>query len=1101
MDFAKNYARLNAAQKQAVDLIDGPLMVVAGPGTGKTQLLSMRVANILRKTDVSAGNILCLTFTESGAANMTARMAELFGPDAYRVAVHTFHSFGSEIINHHGQYFYNGANFSAADDITSREILEEILRELPHSSPLSSQMNGQFTYLGDVATAISALKKSGLTPDEAHQVLRQNAAFDTFATPILRKVFTDRISKSTIDLARRTFDDLKNYDETKLDFATEPPLSQLLSASLERAIVDAETSDKTAPLTMWKKSWLSKNDAGEIVLTDEKLCEKLIEVTDVYDKYLRKMTTESMYDFDDMILRVTHALEIFPELKYDLQEQFQYILVDEFQDTNDAQMRLLRALTDYDARPNVMVVGDDDQAIFRFQGADISNIQTFSQSYKDVKTVVLTENYRSAKPVLDVATHVISQADERLATLADINKTLTVNVKNTDAEVSQITADDAGGECNFVATEIAQNIADGAAPESIAVIARRHADLANLLPFLTAKNVAVDYEREMDVLASPPIEQLEIVARIVQYIAASMPVEADELLPRMLAFPAWQISPRKIWELSLDARKSHKSWLETMLTFDESTTGIAEWLIRMAAESQNEPLEVMIDHLFGRDDQIADDNTDDEPFSSQKSTFVSPLKSYFFATENLAKSPEIYLEFLSDISTLRRITRDYHPERKQLLADFIGLIDTYRDMGQTIRTTRKFQTGGRVQLLTAHKAKGLEFDTVYVINASSQNWGEKSRSRGSLIKFPRNMPFVLSGDSNDERIRLLFVALTRAKRRLVISMHAANDAGKEMLPLEYLLDAKLSAKTLQSATIAESTFNLETAWHAPITAIAGDMRELLAETLARYKLSATHLNNFIDVADGGPQKWLMQNLLRFPQAKSPAAAFGTAIHAALQRAHLHLSATGNLKPLEDVLGDFANVLGIESMTDRDYDFYHQKGIDVLSVFYDQRAETFAPEQIVERNFGSENIVVDGARLSGAVDLIQVDRETKTIRVTDYKTGKAAKSWHGRTDWEKIKLRKYRQQLMFYKLLIEQSREFTGYCVTSGVLEFVEPVGGEIVQLEMTYDDAEMTEFRKLIVAVWAKIQSLDLPQIDDFSQDFAGMCEFEISLIEKEVTS
>ena len=128
--FKTRYNKLNSAQKEAVDTIDGPLLVVAGPGTGKTELLSMRAANILRATDTLPENILCLTFTDSGANAMRARLASIIGTDAYKVAIQTFHSFGTEIINHHSEYFYRGADFSPADEVATYSILTDIFEEL-----------------------------------------------------------------------------------------------------------------------------------------------------------------------------------------------------------------------------------------------------------------------------------------------------------------------------------------------------------------------------------------------------------------------------------------------------------------------------------------------------------------------------------------------------------------------------------------------------------------------------------------------------------------------------------------------------------------------------------------------------------------------------------------------------------------------------------------------------------------------------------------------------------------------------------------------------------------------------------------------------------
>ncbi|EDK72663.1 Superfamily I DNA and RNA helicases-like protein [candidate division TM7 genomosp. GTL1] len=189
--FASRYATLNAAQKQAVDTIDGPVMVIAGPGTGKTELLSLRVANILQKTDARAQNILCLTFTESGAAAMRKRLLDLMGPEAYHVAIHTFHGFGTEIINSNPNYFYHGAYFRPADELASYEVLQGIFEKLPHDNPLATRMNEEYTQLKDTQTAISELKRSGLTPDELLKLLDHNDAFIEYAEPVVQKVFAE----------------------------------------------------------------------------------------------------------------------------------------------------------------------------------------------------------------------------------------------------------------------------------------------------------------------------------------------------------------------------------------------------------------------------------------------------------------------------------------------------------------------------------------------------------------------------------------------------------------------------------------------------------------------------------------------------------------------------------------------------------------------------------------------------------------------------------------------------------------------------------------------------------------------------------------------
>ncbi|MGE5309992.1 MAG: ATP-dependent helicase [Sphaerimonospora mesophila] len=1087
-NFSRNYQLLNAAQRSAVDRIDGPVMVVAGPGTGKTQLLAMRVGNILQQTDTEPGNILCLTFTESAAANMTERMAAIFGPTAYQVSVNTFHGLGSEIIGRYSEHFYNGAIFQPADELTTGQIIQEILAELPHSNPLSKMFNDQFTYLNKVTSAISHIKRAGLLPHELQLLLEQNLAFCHHIAPQIRETFADRISKKTIPAARTFLDSIETAQQQyqKLAFVSEPPLANVVESSLRAAVEAAELTDKTSTLTAWKRTMLETDDSGDSVLRDQKKTETLASVNVVYEQYLKQMDTHQLYDYDDMILRVIHTIENVPTLKAELQEKYQYILVDEFQDTNDSQMRLLWNLTDYDDQPNIMVVGDDDQAIFRFQGADISNIQSFRGRYTNVETVILTENYRSGRKVLDAAGDVARQINERLSTIFDLEKNL-IDAKPQTASVRQIVASTAEHENSHITDLIQQEIAAGQSPASIAVIARRHSDLMSLLPFLAEAGIPVTYERENDVLSSEPIAVLEHLTRVVVGIAGRHDDQVDALLPELLSHPAWQLAPQDIWQISLAANREHKYWLETLLTYSEQSKVIGEWLIQMSAAVHYTPLETMLDQLF------------DSPDRLNREGWRSPLYRYFFSVEKLATDPTAYLSFLSSLTTLRQTLRGYRRDETAnlTLPDFLLLIDAYRNLGKRLVTTTMIGGNDRINLLTVHKSKGMEFDSVYLLNASSNVWGQKSRSNHNSISFPINMPFQPTGDTADEQLRLLFVAMTRAKRQLTIGWHQLGPSGKPLLPLEYLIENSVAeTETLPEPTITKLSNQLETAWHAPLTDTVNlDNRQTLLDTLAdrlaRYRLSATDLNRFIDLPNDGPQGFLMRSLLRFPSAMSAPATFGTVIHATLQRAHTHVTAQGHPKPLEDVLGDFETLLRNEALSDRDFEFYLQKGVDDLKTFYAERIQTFQPTQIAEHDFYSDNIIIGQVRLTGKIDLIDIDKQQKTITVTDYKTGKAPRSWQGRTDYEKIKLHKYRQQLMFYKLLVERSPRFKGYTVTSGVLEFVEPIDGVIRRLELDYDQPSEVEFLGLVTAVWPRIMNLELPDITEFSADMAGILAFE----------
>ena len=1096
------YKALNDRQKEAVDAIYGPVMVVAGPGTGKTELLSVRTANILKKTDTLPSSILCLTFTDSAAANMRERLVGLMGGEGYKVAVHTFHSFGAEIMNRYSQFFYHGAHFRPADELSTHEILTQLLQKLPHDNPLASTMNGTFTYLRDIQQIISEMKRSGYTPDELHLMLDRNDAFCSWIQPRISEVFGPTMSKKQFASIERLVSEINSYDEEPVDLIGYHPLSQYIHATLEDALVDATNEDSTKPLSAWKKSFVIKDKNGEHALKDSRHTEKLRAAVQLYYEYLLAMQERSLYDYDDMILRVVHAMEVFNELRFELQETYQFIMVDEFQDTNQAQMRMLANLTTGvtpEDAPNVLVVGDDDQAIYRFQGADMSNILDFTTLYPSTHIVTLTDNYRSGKSILDVAQHIIQNAEERLEhRLAGISKTLTdhFDSQNTVQFDRYPTETDAR---HNLALAIAE---DYQANSSItrAVIARNHRHLLALLPHLEARGVPLRYELQENSLDSEPVQQLELVARIVVHLSQGEYEDANALLPEMLAHPAWGIKPRELWQLGVDATKSRRYWLEEMLDTDGKLQQIAEWLIVSAHFSLTMPLETMIDMLFGVSDaQSADTNHVDEPYERApvEEEYVSPLRAYFFPSESLETMPTQYIIWLQTLQQLRSRIREYRPGTAVRLTDFVHFVEIHRDAGLRMQAKTSIEHDeSAITLLTAHKSKGLEFDQVYVVDAHETVWGNGARMRSRLIQFPTNMPLSPAGDSNDERVRLLFVAATRAKASLRFVASQTQDSGKALLPV-----AALATETLEivdhETSDAETIKALRNDWkHRALDVALTTKEQVLRPLLGRYKLSATHLNNFLNIPNGGPELFLLHNLLRFPQAMNPSAAYGSAMHAALQRAHAHFSATNKKRPIEDVLNDFESTLGEFQLSDTERTLYTGRGTAALTTYLTAKYDTFSQSQIVERSFGGEDIVISGAHITGAIDLIDIDDKEKTIFITDYKTGKSATSWRGSSEYEKIKLHHYEQQLMMYRLLIENSEQFRGYEVTGARLSFVEPAAsGKIVDLDYVYDNEKLEKFSQLLAAVWGQIQQLNFELNTEYDSSLKGILDFETDLL------
>jgi DNA helicase-2/ATP-dependent DNA helicase PcrA len=1086
--FDDRYQSLNTRQREAVDLINGPLLVVAGPGTGKTELLSMRVANILKTTDTLPSNILCLTFTETGATAMRERLAGIIGPDAYKVAIHTFHSFGMETMNHHAEYFYHGASFKPADELTSHSLLTDIFDDLDLSNPLSSKLNDTYSYMRDTLTTISELKKAGLTSDELLTIITANEACLDELEPRLSKLFSASMSLGMLEVLGEIAEKASLISVTPLPLGM-TPLQHSFALSLAKAVEVAVDTKKTNALTAWRNEWMEKNSKAQFVFRDRKRHEKLRAIASIYFSYLSRMEQAGLYDIEDMILNVVHAIETHPDLRFNLQEKYQYIMVDEFQDTNLAQLRILFNLAqtaEGTTDANIMAVGDDDQAIYSFQGADVSNITSFMRHFSSAILIPLVDNYRSTGKVIVHAREVITQGSDRLEhTISELDKTLVPHVKATDSSVDIIELSAINDERSWLASDISKRIASGASPDDIAVIARRHSELVGLLPYLSNKNIGVNYERRENALDSAIIRAIELVATIVIALNTGKHSIVDSHLPELLSHPAFNISPKTIWGISLVSYKERKTWSESLQASAELRP-LFDWLIELSKLVANEPLELFIDRIVGS-------------YDNEATEFISPLYEYYFGTKQQASHPSNYIAMIEDLRTIRSKLREYHPNTKLTIVDFIDFVASYRSLGTpitSVRQPRQHQSGA-INLMTAHKSKGLEFEHVYILNGVDNAWGEKVRSRSRLISYPENLIISPAGDTYDERLRLFFVAMTRAKAHLTITYSRAEENAKPTLIAGFLVGTTIPVTQVAIASSELSTDDVLTSWHDSVIAVnTDDMREILASQLESYKLPATHLNNFIDITRGGPKTFLIHNLLRFPATKSPNAGYGTAIHATLQKAHAHTNVTSHPRPLEDILKDFETALKSEKLEDKDFARFQKKGIESLTAFFKQHADNFRPGQKTELSFSNQGAIIGNARLTGSLDLIDID--SNTITVTDYKTGKPSRSWQGKTDAEKIKLHKYKQQLMFYQLLVENSRDYGRFAYERGTLQFVEPdEDGDIRALDVDYTHEDLETFKKLIQSVWNCIMALDLPDTSAYTQNYKGVLEFEKYLIDK----
>lgn len=1056
--FLNEYNNLNDEQKQAVDKIDGPVLVLAGPGTGKTQLLGMRVANILHQTDATPQNILCLTFTEAAATNMTDRMAKIFGPEAYKVSVNTFHGFCANVMNQFSEYFYQGAQLTVANDLEKSEIVSGILRELPYDNPLSGVFNELPTYLKSTQSAISNLKRqAGLTPQKLRELANENLDFINFIESEMSTVFEKPFGRKKTDMDANISQVLPVLQKISTYNHPEYSLAELIVKDFTTAIETAQIEAKTTALTAFRNRYV---DHKKKKMSDRARTEKILALADVYEKYNERMFESGLFDFDDMILNVGEMLEKNANFKADLQERYQYILIDEFQDTNDAQTNIIYKLTDYD-NPNVMVVGDDDQAIYSFQGANVNNVTKFVKHYNKfgIEKIQLYQNYRSEEKILTLADNVINASQVRIKrnVFENVVNLLVKKKPKDNSEVQFLSGETETDEYSFVAQKVAEKIKNG--NDDVAIIAKKHSDLMAILPYLETEGIDnIAYENRQNALESVPVRQLELLARIVTYIGTERNTQANTLLPEILAHPAFNIKPIELWQLSLSVERG-KVWLEEMLERGGKLTTIANWLIEMSKKVKSLTLEQALDELFAEYHQ-----------------------PYFFNEAILTANPAIYIEYLIDLQIIRQVVREQQSTQTPTLEQFIETLDLYRRFEIPIGTMRHFGDNAKVHLLTAHKAKGLEFDSVFILNSSDKNWLTHGGGQNNITP-PNNLQISANQDDN-ELWRLLFVSITRAKHQLFLTHHSLDNKGRTIKPLEFeIFKDKINKIQPRQTTLK----NPDPAWNAELVKPDLSLKELLSDTLKNYKLNATAVNSFVNLEYAGPQSFLLNNLLRFPSVKSASAEFGSSIHETIKLAHQYFTNHNKKMPISEAQTIFASNLITRHLSNTDHDFYLKKGKNLLETYLNWA--DFDKNQLVEQKLTAR---IGEVTLTGNLDLIQVDKKSKKITVFDYKTGSPFDKFDSGT---KFKTHGYKQQLIFYKLLIGNSPEYAGYFVEQGVIHFVEPVDDKIKTLNLQYSEEEVETFVELTKIIWQHIQSLNFPDTSKYEKNLRGSLQFEKDLL------
>lgn len=1063
--FDAEFAKLNKKQQEAVEAIQGPVLVIAGPGTGKTQLLSMRVANILRKTDADAANILCLTFTNKAATNMRERLFKLAGAEANKVTVKTFHGFAAEIMANNPDYFWNGARLSTAPDAVQLETVQNILAGLPLSNPLSMRFAGQYTAVSDAIKALRLAKEAGLTPDKLRAIINVNLIYIDELEPVLADILAAPLSAKSVDTLRTK---VMSIPEQGIDAQVAPllSLSTVIKESLEAATALDEGTGKTKNLGKWKSRWIQTQKGQKAMFDERRRNEWWLSFADVYAKYREQLHLRGYYDYSDMLLEVIVQMEQREDLLAGIQEQYQYVLIDEFQDSNAAQLRLAHLVSSHhsaEGAPNLMAVGDDDQSIFGFNGAELNNLLFFERNFAKYEQIILEENYRSSQAILDTAEKIIEQSGDRLVNRVEgVTKNLIAsNAPKAKGSIKNLSYPTREHQLSGVARQIQ---AAAESDDSIAVVARGHESLQALSAILIKLGVPVRYEQQSNILEHEAVKQIILITGLLAAINAGDKTAASATLSRLVRHPAWKFTPEELWQIA-SANFKKPDWLASMQKSESPRQKqLADWLVWLANEASYQPLPIIFDYMIGL---------------SAGQHMTSPLREYYLESDSVTNQ---YLHSLSAIRLLRGMVAEFSAGEEADVDDFIRFIAVNNENGKGITDESLFVTSEKaVELYSVHKSKGLEFDQVYIIDAIENNWQPKPGRR----KPPANLPLQPPFEENDDYVRLFYVAATRAKHTLVVSSYKTDQAGNAVLASPYI-NAAIPSE--EATADVEEVEVLEENIRWPRLALDKEQASLKYR-MADYRLSATQLLDFLDVANGGPEYFFEKHILRLPEAGTGAMGFGNAMHSALQQAQKLVNQEAfALKNVKDL---YEKSLKLENLTATDYEKYLVHGKETLQKLFTENDFLLFKGDKTEQSI--DDVRAGDALLKGFIDHIHEGGGEALI--TDYKTGKPLTSFETRDKTKAIKAWRHKSQLIFYAYLMKESTRFSSVKNINSRMVYVEAEAAAELAREYRPSAEDLERLQRLADAVWKKVVNLDFPDTAKYTPDIEGIKLFEEDLL------
>ena len=871
-------ADLNPAQREAVTHGDGPLLIVAGVGTGKTMAITRRIAWLIAEKLARPAEILALTFTEKAAAEMEERV-DLLVPYGYVEAqIGTFHAFCDRVLRENAILLGLSPSFRILTEAEQAIFLKERLFDLPLE---------RFRPLGNPMRHLRALLS--------------------------------------------LFSRAKDEDVSPADYAA-------FAQKLEANLVGKE------------------NDEDYAVLDEEAAQQKELAAT--YAAYQTLLAEAGFVDFGDQITLTLRLFREHPTVLERYRKRYRYILVDEFQDTNFAQSELLKLLASH---RNLTVCGDDDQSIYKFRGAAISNILGFQDSFPEAKLIVLDENYRSTQAILDSAYRlIVNNNPDRLEVRANITKRLHSNSEKGPAP-SHHHFESLEEECDFVADTIAaRHTEDGRPFSDFAILVRSNAQADTFLRALNLVRIPWRFSGSRGLY-----DQEEIRSAIALLRVLADP--RDTLSLHCLASSEPYNVPAETLALATAyAQRQNKSLLQTLRILSNNS-GFLD-----VSPDGLEHIRRLIDDL----DVLL-------PLSTTERTgelLFQYLSTQTGLIEKLSNST-----VLADVQRVQNLARLFsiierfsRVARYDRVAWFVDYLDDLIEAGDNPPVGDAQWEQDAVSVMTIHQAKGLEFPIVFLVGLVSGRF--PSNNRTDSIPLPDELVKDDVSDSDfhrQEERRLFYVGMTRAKEDVLFTS-AQDYGGKRARKPSLFISEALDIDASQVAPQRRAPLLRLSRRGESDDAHAAKQQELVLFPQGEEILTLSHrkIDDFLTC----PKKYKYIHILRVPIRQHHAVIYGNAIHQAIRIFHLNRMAARET-PLSELQDVFKKAWQAEGFLTREHEELRlQQGLRAIKAFHEAETASASVPAYVEKRF---SLSLDDVRLVGIFDRIDIVNGEGTI--IDYKT--------------------------------------------------------------------------------------------------------------------